>query len=89
MNTHTKYEVSMIKYVSRRANQRKVPKWLPFEETISQNNPIGNQHIAEIIVNIHMKYHVSITIYVGRRANQRKLPKWLSFKNYMPESLNI
>ena len=78
----------MIMYVGRRANQIKVQKWLPFEKTISQNNPKGNQHIAEIIVNIHTKYHVSITIYVGRTTNQRKIPKWMSFKNYKSESLN-
>ena len=31
VNIHTTYEISMIKYVGRRANQGKVPKWLPFE----------------------------------------------------------
>ena len=29
-NVHTKYEVSMTMYVGRRANKRKIPKWLPF-----------------------------------------------------------
>ena len=36
VNIHTKYEVSMIKYVRRRANQRKVPKWLTFENYKSE-----------------------------------------------------
>ena len=36
VNIHTKYEVSIIKYVGRRANQRKVPKWLPFENYKSE-----------------------------------------------------
>ena len=36
VNIHTKYKVSMIKYVGRRANQRKVPKWLPFENYMSE-----------------------------------------------------
>ena len=74
MNIHTKYEVSMIMYVGRRANHRKVPKWLPFE-TISQNNQISNQHIVGINVNIHTKYEVSMTICVGKRANQEKYQK--------------
>ena len=28
---HTTYEVSMTTYMGNRANQRKVQKWLPFE----------------------------------------------------------
>ena len=28
VNVHTKYDVSMTIYVDRRANQRKIPKWL-------------------------------------------------------------
>ena len=52
VNNHTKCEVSMIMCMGRRANQRKVPKWLPFEN-ISQNNLKSNQHIAEINMNIH------------------------------------
>ena len=31
VNDHAKYEVSMTFYVGRRANQRKIPKWLPFK----------------------------------------------------------
>ena len=31
VNIHTKHEVSMTIYVGRRANQRKIPKWLPFK----------------------------------------------------------
>ena len=58
-------------------------------KTISQNNPISNQHIAEINVNTHTKYQVFMTIHVGRRANQRKIPKQLRLKNFKSESLNI
>ena len=31
LNVHTEYKVSMTIYVGRRANQRKIPKWLPFK----------------------------------------------------------
>ena len=31
VNVHTNYEVSLTIYVGRRANQRKIPKWLPFK----------------------------------------------------------
>ena len=36
VNIHTKYEASMIMYVGRRANQRKIAKWLPFENYMSE-----------------------------------------------------
>ena len=36
INTHTKYEVSITIYVSRRANQRKVSKNLPFKNYKSE-----------------------------------------------------
>ena len=36
MNIHTKYEVSITIYVDRRANQRKVPKNLPFKNYKSE-----------------------------------------------------
>ena len=36
MNIHTKYEVSITIYVGRRANQRKVPKNLPFKNYKSE-----------------------------------------------------
>ena len=36
VNIHSKYEVSMIRYVGRRANQRKVAKLLPFENYKSE-----------------------------------------------------
>ena len=37
VNIHTKYEVSVTIYVDRRANQRKVPKLLPFENYKSES----------------------------------------------------
>ena len=37
VNVHTKYEVSMTIYVGRRGNQRKIPKWLPFENYKSES----------------------------------------------------
>ena len=37
VNVQTKYEVSMIIYAGRRANQRKIPKWLPFKKSESLN----------------------------------------------------
>ena len=36
VNVHTKYEVSMTIYVSRRGNQRKITKWLPFKNYKSE-----------------------------------------------------
>ena len=36
VNIHTKYEVSMTRYVGRRANQIKVAKWLSFENYKSE-----------------------------------------------------
>ena len=75
----------MIRYVGRRANQRKVAKWLSLK-SISQNNQNSNQYIVGAYVHIHNKHKVSTTVYVGRRANQRKLPKWLPFENYKSES---
>ena len=37
VNVHTKYEVSKTIYVGRRANQRKIPKWLPFKKYKSKS----------------------------------------------------
>ena len=37
VNVHTKYEVSMTIYVGRRANQRKILKWLPFKNYNSES----------------------------------------------------
>ena len=70
----------MIRHVGRRANQRKVAKWLSLE-TVSQNNKNCNQHIVGAQGDIHNKHKVSTTIYVDRRPNQRKIPKWLTFEN--------
>ena len=37
VNIHKKYEVSMAMYVGRRANQRKIPKCLPFKNYKSES----------------------------------------------------
>ena len=37
VHIHTKYEVSMTINVGRRANQRKIPKWLPFKNYKSES----------------------------------------------------
>ena len=72
LNIHTKYEVSIIMYVGRRANQKKYQNSCHLK-TVSQNNQKSNRHTLGINMNIHTKYEVSMTIYVGRRANQRKV----------------
>ena len=73
LNIHTKYEISIIMYVGRRANKKKYQNNCHLK-TISQNNQKSNRHIYVINMNIHTKYKVSMTIYVGRRVNQRKVP---------------
>ena len=37
VNGHTEYEVSITIYVGRRANQRKIPKWLLFKNYKSES----------------------------------------------------
>ena len=37
INVHTKYEDSMTIYVGRRADQREIPKWLPFKKYKSES----------------------------------------------------
>ena len=81
-------EVSMTMCMGMTAIQRKIPKWLPFNN-ISQNNLKSNDHILEAYVYIHVKDEVSMTTYMDRRACKRKLPNFLPFKNYKSKSLNI
>ena len=61
VNIHTKYDVSMIMYVGRRANQRKIAKCYHLK-TICQNNQKCNQHIVGTYVHIHHEYKVSGTM---------------------------
>ena len=49
---HTKYEVSMTIYMGMIANQRKIPKWLPFKNYKSEES---NDHILVAPVHIHVK----------------------------------
>ena len=55
VNIHMKYEVSIIMFVSRRANQLKVPKWLPFENYKSEQQQKSNQHTVGAYVHIYNK----------------------------------
>ena len=73
LDINTKYEVSIIVCVGRRANKKKYQNSCNLKTT-SQSNQNSNQHVLGINMNIHTKYEVSMTIYVGRRANQRKAP---------------
>ena len=52
------YEVTTTVCMGKIANQRKIPKWLPFKETISQNHLIFDVHIWGIYVHMCTKYKV-------------------------------
>ena len=52
-----------------RANQRKIPKWLPFKNVRITNNK-HNDNISEVHVHIHVKGEVSTTSCMDRRAKK-------------------
>ena len=64
MNIHTKYDVSMIMYVGRTANQRKVPNNLPFKNYKSEL--MFNMLMFGTYVHIDSKYEVSVFNPVAR-----------------------
>ena len=61
------YEVSMTVCMGRIANQRKVPKWLPFKNYKSKSLNI-DVHILEAYGHIHTKYEISMSNPVARRG---------------------
>ena len=56
---YMQYEIYMTVYMGRLANQRKVPKWLPFENNMSESQNI-DVHIPGTYRRIHIKHEVFI-----------------------------
>ena len=78
----------MTIYMDMRENQRKIPKWLLFKNSV-RITKIINDHISEAYVHIHVKDEVSMTTYMDKRAYKRKVPKWLLFENYCNIMLHV
>ena len=60
IHKYMQYEVFMTVYMGWVANQRKVPKWLPFINYKSESLNISCAYIPGTYGHIHTKYEVSV-----------------------------
>ena len=67
IHKYIQYEVSMIIYVGRTANQRKVPKWLQFQNCKSESLTSWYTNTSGVCT-MCTKYEVSTSYSVAKRA---------------------
>ena len=60
----------MTAYIDRIANQRKIPKWLPFKNYKSESLNIGCAYMGAY-VHMYTKYEVSMSNHVPRGGVHR------------------